>query len=346
MAATVAALAALACDSGPPAGRRSAVPPYPPSPVIAAIEWAPARSIVRAAEGSDNWPVTWADDGHLYAAYGDGRGFEPFVPEKLGLGIARIEGGPEDFRGVNIRAPTVENRAEGRSGKKASGLLAIEGTLYLWARNAGNAQLAWSADHGRTWEWANWRFTISFGHPTFLNFGRDYDGARDDFVYVYSPDSESAYVPADRMVLARVPRERIQERDAYEFFQSIDDSGQAIWSRSFEDRGAAFIHPGRCLRSGVSYSAGLKRFLWVQVIPGTGADAADRRFDGGIAVYDAPEPWGPWTTAYLAGSWDVGPGEAASFPTKWMSADGRTLYLVFSGDDHFSVRRATLAPRG
>jgi hypothetical protein len=43
--------------------------------------------------------------------------------------------------------------------------------LYLWARNAGNAQLAWSKDHGETWEWAGWKWTTSFGCPTFLNCG-------------------------------------------------------------------------------------------------------------------------------------------------------------------------------
>jgi hypothetical protein len=57
-------------------------------------------------------------------------------------------------------------------------------------------------------------------------------------------------------------------------------------------------------------------------------------------VYDAPEPWGPWTTAYFTEDWDVGPGETASFPTKCMSANGRTMHLVFSGNDCFSVRRA------
>jgi CubicO group peptidase (beta-lactamase class C family) len=35
---------------------------YPPSPVIQAIEWAPPDTIVRMAKGSDNWPMTWADD--------------------------------------------------------------------------------------------------------------------------------------------------------------------------------------------------------------------------------------------------------------------------------------------
>lgn len=59
-------------------------------------------------------------------------------------------------------------------------------------------------------------------------------------------------------------------------------------------------------------------------------------------MYDAAEPWGPWTTAFFTEKWDVGPGETASFPTKWMSADGKTLHLVFSGDDHFAVRRTSL----
>jgi hypothetical protein len=68
----------------------------------------------------------------------------------------------------------------------------------------------------------------------------------------------------------------------------------------------------------------------------------DARFQGGFGIYDAPEPWGPWTTAYFTERWDVGPGETCSFPTKWMSADGKTLHLVFSGDDCFSVRRADL----
>lgn len=38
--------------------------------------------------------------------------------------------------------------------------------------------------------------------------------------------------------------------------------------------------------------------------------------------------------------WDTGPGETSSFPTKWISADGRTAHLVCSGNDHFSVREA------
>ena len=52
-----------------------------------------------------------------------------------------------------------------------------------------------------------------------------------------------------------------------------------------------------------------------------------------------------WTTAFFTERWDTGPGEHGDFPSKWMSEDGRTLYLVFSGDDQFCVRKATLKLR-
>ena len=42
-----------------------AVQPYPSSTVIKDVKWAPAETIVRKASGSDNWPITWADDDNL-----------------------------------------------------------------------------------------------------------------------------------------------------------------------------------------------------------------------------------------------------------------------------------------
>ncbi|HUG91954.1 MAG TPA: serine hydrolase, partial [Planctomycetaceae bacterium] len=321
--------------------RAEAAAPVPPSRLIREVVWAPRDSIIRQAKGSDTWPMTWGDDGHLYTAYADGWGFDPRVPEKLSLGVARVAGRPPEIKGENIRAESVEQHGDGERGKKASGLLIVDGVLYMLARNASNSQLAWSKDHGRTWTWADWKFTTSFGYPTFLNFGKNYAGARDEYVYVYSSDSDSAYRAGDRMVLARVPRDRIVERAAYEFFVRVDAEGTPQWTPDIDRRGAVFSHPGRCYRLGVTYNAALKRYLWCQIYPES-SDSRGPRFQGGFGIYDAPEPWGPWTTVYHTNEWDVGPGETSSFPTKWMSDDGRTLHLVFSGDDYFSVRQATL----
>lgn len=321
-----------------------AAAPYPASEVITGVTWAPAASIVRRARGGDNWPATWGDDDALYTAYGDGNGFEPFVPRKLSMGIVRVTGGPEDFQGVNLAAQGGEFPGDGRKGRKASGIVMVDGVLYLLARNLENAQLAWSRDRGATWTWADWKFTTSLGCPTFLNYGRNYAGARDGFVYVYSLDGDSAYEPADRMVLARVPRGRIAEQGAWEYFVERDSRGAPVWSGDVARRGAVFAFPGNCYRGGVTYNAALGRYLWCQILPHS-THPQGMRFQGGFGIYDAPEPWGPWTTVYYAPEWDVGPGESSSLPTKWMSGDGRTAHLLFSGNDSFSVRQVSFETR-
>jgi CubicO group peptidase (beta-lactamase class C family) len=315
------------------------VAPYPQSKLITRVQWAPKESIVRKAKGGDNWPITWADDDRLYTAYGDANGFEPFLKEKLSMGLVAVEGTAGDFRGVNIRSSIFETKGEGAKGRKASGMLMVDGTLYVLVRNVGNAQLGWSKDHGQTWTWSDWKFEKSFGCPTFLNFGRNYGGARDEYVYVYSHDSDSAYDPADGVVLARVPQKRVRDQAAYEYFQQLDASGVPTWSKSIEDRGHVFANPGGCYRMSVSYNAGLNRYVLCQIV----ADKSrDSRFDGGFGIYESSQPWGPWATVYYTNTWDVGPGETNSLPTKWMSDDGRTVHLVFSGDDCFSVREAQL----
>jgi len=204
----------------------------------------------------------------------------------------------------------------------------------------GNSQAAWSEDHGATWRWREWKFQKSFGAPTFLNFGRDYAGARDEYVYIYSHDSDSAYTPVDRMVLARVHRSKIRDRGAYEFFVEREKGGGAVWSKDIDKRGAVFENPGKCYRSGISYNAGLKRYLWCQTL----YRQEDMRFAGGLGIFEAAEPWGPWRTVFYTERWDVGPGETSSFPCKWMKSQIKehTAYLVFSGDDCFSVRKAML----
>lgn len=319
--------------------------PYPKSRAIKDIVWASEETIVRKATGGDNWPITWGDDDALYTAYGDGWGFEPRAEKKLSLGLARVTGAPEDFLGLNLRSPTAEQIGQGLAGKKASGMLMVDGVLYMWVRNAGNSQLAWSTDRGKNWKWSEWRFAESFGCPTFLNYGKNYEGPRDNFVYIYSQDSDSAYMAADQMIMARVDKKEITDRNKYEFFVRLEANHRCIWSNDISKRGGVFMNPRHCYRSSVSYNPVLKRYLWWQVIPQGekfDGDERDVRFAGGFGIYDAPEPWGPWTTAFFTEKWDVGPGESASIPTKWIDPTGKNFYMVFSGDDCFSVRKGRI----
>jgi CubicO group peptidase (beta-lactamase class C family) len=317
--------------------------PYPKSAVIRGISFAPESTILRKAIESDNWPITWGDDDAQYTAYGDGAGFEPYVDHKLSMGFAKVTGTPSVFHGTNIRSDTGERLGDGAKGAKASGMLMVGGVLYMWVRNVANSQLVWSEDHARTWHWG-FHFSTSFGSPAFLNAGRNYSEARDDFVYVYSQDGASAYDPDDAVVLARVPKGRIRDASAYEFLEQLDSSGRARWTRDVKRRGAVFRFPGHCQRVDAVYNPLLKRYLL----------AVAYNSKAGWGIYDAPEPWGPWTTAFHTDYWGIEGTHGYRLPAKWIGPEPNTMTLVFSGIklpdisyDAFCVRKMILdlAPR-
>jgi hypothetical protein len=307
--------------------------PYPHSPVVASVRFAPESAIRQAAIDSDNWPITGASDGHQYTAYGDGFGFDPQTDKKLSQGFARIEGSPSDFRGVNIRTATGERVGNGAKGLKASGMIMVDGVLFLWVRNAQNSQLARSRDLGKTWEWG-FRIQSGFGSPSFLNFGKNYGGARDEYVYTYSQDGGNAYQSDDNLALARVRKDKLWDRSAWEFLERIDEHGTPAWTKDLDQRGSVFRYPGHCQRVDAVYNPGLKRYLL----------AVGYNHQGGWGIYDAPEPWGPWTTAFHSDNWGL-PTHGYRLPAKWINGNGRTMSLIFSGIkpwDAFNVREMTL----
>lgn len=325
----------------------SGTAPYPPSPIMDTFTWAPADSTLRTGRGSDVWPLAWADNDTLYTAYGDGWGFkEPGSFPKLSMGVAKVDGAPPDLQCENIPSPTGETYGDGPKGEKPSGMIMIDGVLYMLIRNADLSQLLWSTDYAKTWTRCDWKFEEGLACPCFCSFGRNYAGARDGYVYVYSYDSHSAYFTSDTMILARAPKERLRERGAWKFFVKIGADGQPVWSADIKARGAVFSDKGRCFRCGVSYCPPLKRYLWVQV---NSHIHKKLPYPGGFAIYDAPEPWGPWTTLYFTHHWDRGVGETASIPPKWMGqvdSDGKLkMWFVFSGEDSFEAREFTLALR-
>jgi len=66
---------------------------------------------------------------------------------------------------------------------------------------------------------------------------------------------------------------------------------------------------------------------------------------GGWGLFDAPEPWGPWTTV-LHRQWDTADTHGYRLPARWISRDGLTMTLVFSGskpNDAFCTRSLTLS---
>lgn len=332
--------------------------PYPPSPVLEDLvfEWSTHR---RAAVGSDNFQLTWAGDGHQYGWWGDGGGFGAKGNQaRVGLGFARIEGSGDDWRGVNVwggKDPEHPARFEGKSW----GTICVAGVLYSWIvpdiPDSGGPrdhyryiELARSRDHGATWTKADWRWQIEDDLivPTFLNFGQDNAGARDEYVYTYFLRPQNRNLTQTTfglnvhrpgaVFLARVHSDEIFDgRDQYEWFAGLVDGG-ATWG-GLAQKQPVFENPdgtGWCLSA--VYNPGVQRYLL--------STEHTRSHAGLLGMFDAPEPWGPWTTVrYWTSDDRFGEVRTGSdlewehnvffmaFAPAWIGADGRDVTLTFTG---------------
>jgi hypothetical protein len=322
-------------------------PAYPPSRSLGetVLAWSTHK---RDAQGSDNWQLTWADDNHLYGAWGDGGGFGGTNSDgRVSLGFARVEGDWRSYKGTNIwggKDALAPATVEGKSW----GTICIGGVLYMWivpksllADMQSEARLYSSGDHGKTWVPARWAFTRAedLTIPTICQFGRNYQGARDAFVYSYfiAPRDTAGYriQQPGAIHLVRSPVMQMMDRSACEFFAGLQNA-KPVWTKDvagkqavFEDRtnGVGWV-------CSVCYNAGRKRYIL------TVEHTASSR--GNLGVYDAPEPWGPWTTVHFvseaAGNQfgaqrpDVPPNTFFwNLPTKWHSRDGLEFTMVFTG---------------
>lgn len=332
------------CAGSLPLPGQAPEPPYPPSPLLRSmtLDWSTHR---RDAQGSDNWQLTWADDGHLYGAWGDGGGFGGTNSEgRVSLGVARVEGDWRNYRGVNVWGGKNGLHAAGLDGK-SWGMICVRGALYMWVVPGSplkvmqrEARLYRSADHAATWQPAGWSFAREddLTIPTICQFGRDYAGARDDYVYHYfihpRDDTSDSIQRPGAVYLARSSRERLMERTAYEFFAGMKGS-RPVWSAGAGGKRPVFEDPGGVgWVLSVSYNPGLKRYLLM-----TDHTASNR---GNLGVFDAPQPWGPWTTVVYWSEADgagfgAGRVEPNTFfwnmPVKWLSRDGTEFTLVFTG---------------
>ncbi len=312
-------------------------PPYPPSRTIQGITWH-WETYQTAALGSDLWPVTWGPDDHLYLAWGDGGGFGGTDSDgRASMGFARVEGGPEHFQGFNINGgKNPEHPASFPKKGKTSGLLFDHGILYaninlqdgVWPDV--NHVLVWSTNKAASWSRSDWLFPKGAGHfqpGRFLNFGRDGAGvpaSLSGYIYLFGLKQAPRGEVSANIYLARGPREKILERDSFQFFSGLDPRDQPNWNREFTFASPIFTDTNGVAPGGMIYDPALRCFLLTCFHAGPGQ----------LGVFEAPQPWGPWSTVAYYADWagmgTAGEGLTCEFPQKWMSADGTSLWAIFS----------------
>jgi hypothetical protein len=182
-----------------------------------------------------------------------------------------------------------------------------------------------------------------FSLLTVLQMGQNYDANEDGYVYLYAPNGNTEGT-MNQLVLCRVPKERILDRAAYEFFVARRSDDSARWSPQIEERGIVhtfpagwvnqFIHP-YAWHPSVVYYAPCELYLMANW--GMGCDQDGNWFGkpSYLGFWTAPAPWGPWTQVHEEEAWTPAGDQGArayqpQIAPKWISEDGRSFWLVWT----------------
>ncbi|UCF97757.1 MAG: DUF4185 domain-containing protein [Spirochaetaceae bacterium] len=303
----------------------------------------------------DMWPMTWADDDAIYTAAGDNSGF---LDHFQTMNFWRIDGNPpqHDITLVNTldflegdgydmetRIPSI----------KPAGVVCVDGVLYLAIEDMRYTQgrfgnqinlQSWiicSKDHGKTWSQApipgspERKFLSGvFASPHFLQFGRDYAGALDDWVYAYSSadeDGVAAWSAGSFTYLARVPRSKILDRSAWQFFAGLS-ANNPVWSKKLEEARPVFSYSRKTGENEVVYHPVLRRFLlfnWA-FIDCVNHLIGSRHSE--LSIFESENPWGPWFTVYVQRDWGFNCDYQPRLPTKWIDSKNCNAWLVSAGN--------------
>ncbi len=183
----------------------------------------------------------------------------------------------------------------GRNDKPAS-LLSVDGRLYFAgyspAANPTLGYIAYSDDHGQTWTEApgsHWSETNKFRIMMFINMGQDYALNRDGYAYALGFSGEAG-LEEGSLYLARVPAQSIADYSAYEYFSRLD-AATPQWSASQADA-VPLENLFTVGQGSAMYHEGTDRYLFLT----SAAEyaAASNGLFGYGALFEAPQPWGPW----------------------------------------------------
>jgi hypothetical protein len=260
----------------------------------------------------------------------------------------RFDGRPPQMKLTQIN-PMVDFTGGGGWGPKPTGMISVRGKLYLAVQNlrgwmppvrgrssqhGTDAHILQSSDLGKTWSPGRQQITQPmfpgprFGGPAFINFGKDNDGARDTFVYAVSSDQ---WDNGSEIRLGRVPADAVVDAGAWQWVAGWNSDATPCWSKWLNDSIPILSAPRVLSCPDMVYLASIGRYLlltWClhkDFDPSLGTD---------LQIYDAPEPWGPFTLAHYHREW-LGRRLGAycpRLPLKWLDADGLGGWMLASGD--------------
>ncbi|MEO5603297.1 MAG: hypothetical protein ABIR06_20420 [Cyclobacteriaceae bacterium] len=189
----------------------------------------------------------------------------------------------------------------------------------------------------------------SFSLHSFLQMGKAYEDNKDGYAYLYAPNG-NVDGKMNQLVMLRVKKDKILDRNEYEYFESRATNGSAKWVKDINKRGIVHefpkgwvnykIGPGNSghpysWQPTVVYNKPLGVYMMANWGIGVGSDGDWFGKPSYFGFYTAPQPWGPWTQVHEEKSWTpAGDNNARTYQPvispKWIAKDGKSFWLVWT----------------
>jgi uncharacterized protein DUF4185 len=274
-----------------------------------------------ASSVGDEWAPTWADDGNLYTGNDDGSSFGGIGNRCVAFGKLT---GDDPFKLDGITVSDMAGYGEDVTGAdkanwKTMNSYSVNGVLYmfvtrcLYPEESGdahhrhifeNSSIIKSTDNGKTWtrpaeeSLAHPMFPgLKFGAPYFVWYGQDGKASVDNAAkYVYAVANNGHFEDGDYYILGRVLKKKLPDLNPadWTFFTGGDGMKARNWTRDIDGAKPILQDPLNCSMTGMTYIPALGRYVMVVWHYTTYNLRTDPRSID--KYYEAPKPWGPWTT--------------------------------------------------
>jgi hypothetical protein len=358
--------------------------PFEPSRDIAAVAFTGNHV---AYTDADTWYPSWAPDGNMYSGWTDGEIGEESCHSNganARTGNARIVG--DDPLHLTVTSLGTEPASPvPYGGRYPSANLVHDGIWYYGtycvdfdlSKPEYRDQYSWaicgpvpgfriSKDYGKTWmpsplspekplfpESGKGGRQVKIGTPHFVDFGRNMEHSPDGKAYLIGHGFQendpapriagNSWIAGDAAYLARVTPspETINDVTAYEFYAGRGAEGRPIWSRKFADIKPLVAWHHRMGCTTITYDEPLKKYLMCVTDGWPGVE------DMNSYLLEADDITGPYRIITFMKRFGR-QGYFLTFPSKFISADGRSAWLSYSANFHKSYfgNRAVADPIG
>jgi hypothetical protein len=224
------------------------------------------------------------------------------------------------------------------------------GKLYNWPWLGPFVGFRYSTDQGRTWKESPHTpekplfgetgvngYPVKIGSPHFVDFGRNMEYSPDGKAYLVAHGGDTAdtqwrfwnqsWITGDHVYLLRVTPTIANMNDSgkYEFYAGKDDQGLPVWTHDFRKIKPLLSWNNSMGCVTVTYNAPLKRYF-MSITDGGNTVAKMHTY-----VLESDRIAGEWKLVTYMRDF----GEQAYFvniPSKFISEDGLTAWLMYSGN--------------